>query len=131
MLTSSSAQHSWQLERPPRTPESPPPPDPPPRIQGLKLAYERLIGGSFEEMLKEADVAGARSQGSGAGNEHALRRVTKTSDVVLTQGPRVFNLAIGWESAQVGTSKKSPLYYIGHLNLILFSALMILRGESP
>ena len=71
------------------------------RLQGLKLAYERLIGGSFEEMLKEADVAEARSPGAGGGNEHALRRVTKTSDVVLTQGPKVFNLAIGWESAQV------------------------------
>jgi hypothetical protein len=60
-----------------------------------------MIGGSFEEMLKEADVAEARSPGAGGSNEHALRRVTKTSDVVLTQGPKVFNLAIGWESAQV------------------------------
>ena len=62
-------------------------------------------------MLKEADVAEARSPGAGGGNEHALRRVTKTSDVVLTQGPKVFNLAIGWESAQVRT--KFPMSVCG------------------
>ena len=39
-------------------------------------------------------------------------RVVKTSDIILLKRPRIFNLAIGWESAQVCHHRLAMLLYI-------------------
>ena len=72
--------------------------------QGLKVAYDHLIGSQFEEVLKEADVAEqhlAQSGANGGLHQSVAGRAVKTSDIILLKRPRIFNLAIGWESAQV------------------------------
>lgn len=73
-------------------------------MQGLKVAYDVLIGSTFEELLRQADVAEVLAQGTTGSNHTPSSRAAKTSDIVLLKRPRVFNLAIGWESAQVSWS---------------------------
>ncbi len=76
------------------------------------MAYNTLLDGSFEEMLQQADAAdalaqrlgnqganGAGTAGGGAANGGAPGGV---SDITLLRPPRVFNLAIVWDSPQVG-----------------------------
>lgn len=72
-------------------------------MQGLKLAHDNLIGASFEEVLREADVA--ESLGHDAA---AAARADKVSECVLLERPHAFNLAIGWDSPQVGFTALLP-----------------------
>ena len=64
-------------------------------VQRLRQAYDQLIGGSAEEMLMVANAAEAAAAGdttpgsTAAGAESLVRR------------PRVFTLAIVWETPQV------------------------------
>ncbi len=73
--------------------------------QGLKRAYEVMIGHSFEEMLQEADSAdllwaegGFPTTGS---REQKQPRAVQTAEMTLLRRPVVFTLAIVWDSPQV------------------------------
>lgn len=46
-------------------------------------------------------MAEVLAQNATSGAQSLISRVAKTSDIVLLKRPRVFSLAIGWESAQV------------------------------
>ena len=73
-------------------------------MQRLRQAYDQLIGGSAEEMLMVANAAEAAAAGdtipgsTAAGAESLVRR------------PRVFTLAIVWETPQVRFWGAYPQY---------------------
>jgi hypothetical protein len=68
--------------------------------KGLRVAYDNLIDGSFEDMLREAEseelvasrAAGLGTPGGAGGAEGG--------ELVLLRRPRVFTLGIVWESPQ-------------------------------
>ncbi len=73
--------------------------------QGLKKAYEVMIGHSFEEMLQEADSADLLAEGgspTAASKEQKQSRAVQTAEMTLLRRPVVFTLAIVWDSPQVG-----------------------------
>ena len=74
-------------------------------VQGLKKAYEVMIGHSFEEMLQEADSADLLAEGgspTAASKEQKQSRAVQTAEMTLLRRPVVFTLAIVWDSPQVG-----------------------------
>ena len=56
----------------------------------------------------------AQSAANGGLHQSVAGRVVKTSDIILLKRPRIFNLAIGWESAQVC---RHPLAMLEHLHI--------------
>ena len=81
-------------------------------MQGLKKAYEVMIGYSFEEMLQEADSADLLAEGgSPTANSKEQKRAVQTAEMTLLRRPVVFTLAIVWDSPQVGvycTTVRAP-----------------------
>ena len=76
-------------------------------MQGLKRAYEVMIGHSFEEMLQEADSADLLAEGgspTAASKEQKQPRAVQTAEMTLLRRPVVFTLAIVWDSPQVCTA---------------------------
>ncbi|KAK9806100.1 hypothetical protein WJX72_001362 [[Myrmecia] bisecta] len=67
--------------------------------QGLQLAYNTLLDGSFEEMLQHAEAADALAHKSGGAGSVANGGLAGP-DITLLRPPRVFNLAIVWDSPQ-------------------------------
>lgn len=76
--------------------------------QGLRIAYDHMIGSSFEEVLREADAAEAMDAAAQGGSPVSAQSAKKsgavhTAEMTLLRRPAVFTLAIVWDSPQVGT----------------------------
>lgn len=72
-------------------------------VQGLRLAFDHMIGSRFEEMVREADVAETLAAGGSlppAGTKKSGGAV-QTAEMTLLRRPAVFTLAIVWDSPQV------------------------------
>lgn len=71
--------------------------------QGLRVAYDHMIGSAFEELLREADSAEAlaAAQGGALPASAAKSGAVHTAEVTLLRRPAVFTLAIVWDSPQV------------------------------
>lgn len=75
-------------------------------MQGLRLAFDHMIGSRFEEMVREADVAETLAAGGSpppVGTKKSGGAV-QTAEMTLLSRPAVFTLAIVWDSPQVGAA---------------------------
>ncbi len=73
-------------------------------VQGLRLAFDHMIGSRFEDMVREADVAETLAAGGSpppAGTKKASGGAVQTAEMTLLRRPAVFTLAIVWDSPQV------------------------------
>ncbi|BDA41097.1 probable inactive ubiquitin carboxyl-terminal hydrolase 54 at C-terminar half [Coccomyxa sp. Obi] len=71
--------------------------------QGLRLAFDHMIGSRFEEMVREADVAETLAAGGSpppSGTKKASGGAVQTAEMTLLRRPAVFTLAIVWDSPQ-------------------------------
>lgn len=78
-------------------------------VQGLRKAYEVMIGHSFEEMLQEADSADLLVEGgspTAVAKEQKQSRAVQTAEMTLLRRPVVFTLAIVWDSPQARKPSK-------------------------
>ena len=73
-------------------------------MQGLRLAFDHMIGSRFEDMVREADVAetlAAAGSPPPTGTRKTSGGAVQTAEMTLLRRPAVSTLAIVWDSPQV------------------------------
>lgn len=76
-------------------------------LQGLQMAHDRMLGASFEAVLREAEAAPSRGAKPSGGSPLA-NGAPHIPEAVLLRRPGIFNLAIVWTSLQVGVAHHYP-----------------------
>lgn len=72
-------------------------------LQALRLSYDRLFDAGFEDVLREADAVGSSSVAAAGAVRQPVSQPQEVAgcETVLLNKPKVFTLAVVWESPQV------------------------------